>query len=63
MSASMFGAFLGLALALASAGFLFVLARRVDLPETKRVLHIAAAAEVVLLPIMGWFAGPLLAGD
>jgi len=63
MSAGVIGAILGLALALASAGFLLALARRVDMPETRRVLHITAAVEVVLLPIVGWFAGSLIAGE
>ena len=63
MSAGLVGAFIGLALALASAGFLYALARRVDLPETRRVLHVTAAIEIVLLPVAGWFAGSLFAGD
>ena len=63
MSASVFGAFAGLGLALASAGFLFALARRVDLPETRRALHLAAGIEIVLLPLAGWFLGPLIAGE
>ena len=63
MSAGMIGAFAGLALAFASAGFLFALSRRVDMPETRRVLHVTAAAELVLLPALGWFLGPLFAGD
>lgn len=63
MSPSAIGAFVGLGLALASAGFLYALSRRVEMPETKRVLYITAAVELVLLPMMGWFVGPLFAGE
>jgi hypothetical protein len=63
MSAGMIGAFVGLALAFASAGFLFALSRRVEMSETKRVLRVTAAAELVLLPALGWFLGPLIAGE
>ena len=63
MSASAIGAFLGLGLALVSAGFLYALSRRVDMPETKRVLHLTAAIELFLLPVIGWFVGPLIAGE
>ena len=63
MSAGMFGALIGLALAFAGAGFLFALSRRVDLPETRRALRVTATAELLLLPAIGWFLGPLLAGE
>lgn len=63
MSAGLIGAFLGLGAALASAGFLHALAGRVDLPETRRALHVSAVVQIVLLPVVGWFAGPLIAGE
>ena len=40
-----------------------LLASRVDLPETKRVLNITGLSQFVLLPIVGWFAGPLISGE
>ena len=39
------------------------LAGRVDLPETKRVLKVTGLSQFVLLPVVGWFVGPLFVGD
>jgi hypothetical protein len=63
MSASVIGALVGLAIAVADYFLLRLLASRVDLDDTKRVLKITGLSQFVLLPIVGWFAGPLIAGD
>ena len=63
MSVSVIGALVGLAAALASMAFLNALAKRVDLPETKRALKVSGAVQLVLLPVMGWFAGSVFAGE
>jgi hypothetical protein len=63
MSARLIGALAGLALAVADFLLLRLLASRVDLPETRRVLTITGLSQFVLLPLVGWFVGPLFAGD
>ena len=63
MSASLIGALVGLVIAAVDFALLRLLASRVDLPETKRVLNIAGLSQFVLLPLMGWFVGPLIAGE
>ena len=63
MSANLIGALLGLVAALASAAFLRALAARVELPETKQALKVSGAVQLVLLPVLGWFAGSVFAGD
>jgi len=63
MSASVIGALVGLAIAAVDYLLLRMLAARVDLDDTKRVLKITGISQFVLLPIVGWFAGPFVAGD
>lgn len=63
MSAALIGALVGLALAVADYAVLRLLATRVDMPETKRVLKITGLSQFVLLPLVGWFVGPLFAGE
>jgi hypothetical protein len=63
MSASVIGALVGLVIAAMDYLLLRMLAARVDLDDTKRVLKITGISQFVLLPIMGWFAGPFVAGD
>jgi hypothetical protein len=63
MSASVIGALVGLAIAAVDYFLLRLLASRVDLEETKRVLNITGLSQFVLLPIVGWFAGPLIIGE
>ena len=63
MSAGMIGALAGLTMAAVDFGLLRLLASRVDLPETKRVLNITGLSQFVLLPIVGWFVGPLFIGE
>ena len=63
MSASLVGALAGLAIAVADFMFLRLLASRVDLDETKRVLNVTGLSQLVLLPAIGWFVGPLFSGE
>jgi len=63
MSASVIGALVGLAIAAVDYLLLRLLASRVDLDDTKRVLKITGISQFVLLPIVGWFAGPFVVGE
>ncbi|MCO6050731.1 hypothetical protein NGM99_13165 [Mesorhizobium sp. RP14(2022)] len=63
MNAAMVGAGAGLILALAEFAFFQMLAKRVDLPETRKALRVTAILQIVLFPVVGWFVGPLLFGD
>ncbi len=63
MNASVIGALVGLVIAAVDYLLLRLLASRVDLDDTKRVLKITGISQFVLLPIVGWFAGPFVVGD
>ncbi|MCV3208915.1 hypothetical protein OHD62_25455 [Mesorhizobium sp. YC-39] len=63
MNASLIGALVGVVVAAADFALLRLLASRVDLDETKRVLNITGLSQFVLLPIVGWFVAPLFAGE
>ena len=63
MSAGMIGALAGLVIAAADYFLLRLLASRVELEDTKRVLNITGLSQFVLLPIVGWFVGPLFIGE
>jgi hypothetical protein len=63
MSASFIGALVGLAIAAVDFALLRLLASRVDLPETKRVLTVTGISQLVLLPLVGWFVAPLFTGE
>jgi hypothetical protein len=63
MSASFIGALVGLAIAAVDFALLRLLASRVDLPETKRVLNVTGISQFVLLPLVGWFVAPLFTGE
>ena len=63
MSASLIGAIVGLLVAVADFALLRMLAARVDLPETKRVLNITGFSQFFLLPVIGYFVAPYLAGE
>lgn len=63
MSASFIGALVGLAIAAVDFALLRLLASRVDLPETKRVLTVTGISQFVLLPLVGWFVAPLFTGE
>ena len=63
MSAGMIGALIGLVIAIADFALLRLLASRVELPETKRVLNVTGLSQLVLLPIVGFFVAPLFSGE
>jgi hypothetical protein len=63
MSAGLIGALVGLVIAAVDFALLRLLASRVDLPETKKVLNVTGVSQFVLLPIVGYFVGPLFAGE
>jgi hypothetical protein len=42
--------------------FLRALSRRVDLPETKKVLNVVGMVQLVLFPVVGWFAAGAIGG-
>lgn len=63
MSARVIGILAGLAIAALDYVLLRMLAARVDLPETRRVLNITGLTQFVLLPAVGFFVAPLLIGD
>ena len=63
MGASGIGALVGVLIAAVDFALLRMLASRVELEDTKRVLNITGLSQFVLLPIVGWFAGPFLVGD
>ncbi len=63
MSTALIGAVVGLIVAVADFYLLRLLASRVDLPETKRVLNITGLSQFVLLPVIGYFVAPLFSGE
>ncbi len=63
MSGSLIGALIGIVIAAADFVVLKMLAGRVDLDETKRVLNVTALSQIVLLPLVGWFVGPYVFGE
>jgi hypothetical protein len=63
MSAGIVGALIGLVIAIADFALLRLLASRVELPETKRVLNVTGLSQLVLLPIVGYFVAPLFVGE
>ena len=63
MSVALIGALVGLGIAVVDLMLLRLLASRVDLPETKTVLNVTGLVQLVLLPVVGWFAAPFLVGE
>ena len=63
MSGMTTGALIGLALGIVGFVAMRTLARRVELPETKTVLNLAAIVDLALFPVLGAFAGGLVTGD
>ena len=63
MGVAVIGALVGLGIAVIDFALLRLLASRVELPETKQVLNVTGMIQFVLLPVMGWFIGPLISGD
>jgi hypothetical protein len=63
MSAGLIGALAGLAIAVADFVLLRMLAARVDLPETKKVLNITGFSQFVLQRAIGYLVAPYVVGD
>jgi hypothetical protein len=63
MTSNLIGVLVGVLVAAADFALLRLLASRVDLPETKRVLNITGLSQFVLMPIVGYFVAPMLIGD
>lgn len=63
MSAGMIGALFGLAVAVADLLLLRLLASRVSLAETKKVLNVAGFSQLFLLPVAGWLIGHYAFGE
>ena len=63
MTIGLIGAAAGLALAAVEFVCFRLLAARVELPETRRVLNVAGLIQFVLFPVVGWFVARALFGD
>ena len=63
MSAAWIGVLVGLVVAVIDFAALRLLASRVDLPETKRVLTITGLTQFVLLPVIGYIVAPYVIGE
>jgi hypothetical protein len=63
MSGIYWGAIVGLVIGATGFFAMRALARRVELPETKAVLNMAAIVDLALFPVLGAFAGGLITGD
>ncbi len=63
MSGMYAGAIAGAVLGVVGFFAMRTLARRVELPETKQVLNMAAIVDLALFPVLGAFAGGLITGD
>ena len=63
MSGMYAGAITGLVLGVIGFVAMRALARRVELPETKTALNLAAIVDLALFPVVGAFAGGLITGD
>lgn len=59
----MIGALFGLAVAVADLLLLRLLASRVSLAETKKVLNVAGFSQLFLLPVAGWLIGHYAFGE
>lgn len=63
MSAGMIGALIGLVVAIGDLLLLRLLASRVTLAETKKVLNVAGVSQLFLLPVAGWLIGHYVFGE
>ena len=62
MSSSEIGLIAGLALGIVNYGLLHALQKRVELPETKKVLKIVGLLDLALLPFLGFLIGTYVFG-
>ncbi len=63
MSGMQIGAIIGLCMGVVGFFAMRTLARRVELPETKSALNLAAIVDLALFPVLGAFAGGLVTGE
>jgi nucleoside recognition membrane protein YjiH len=63
MSSGMIGALVGLVVAIVDLFLLRLLATRVSLPETRKVLNVTGFSQLLLLPAAGWLVGHYVFGD
>jgi hypothetical protein len=63
MSAGMIGALIGLVVAVVDLLLLRLLASRVSLADTKKVLNVAGLSQLFLLPVAGWLIGHYAFGE
>jgi hypothetical protein len=62
MTSSEIGLIAGLALGILNYGLLYALQKRVELPETKKVLKIVALLDLALMPFLGFLIGSYVFG-
>lgn len=63
MSAGVIGALIGLVVAIVDLVLLRLLASRVSLADTKKVLNVAGFSQLFLLPVAGWLIGHYAFGE
>jgi nucleoside recognition membrane protein YjiH len=63
MSTGMIGALIGLVVAVVDLFLLRLLATRVSLPETRKVLNVTGVSQLVILPVAGWLVGHYVFGE
>ncbi|NMG40027.1 hypothetical protein GRZ55_12320 [Chelativorans sp. ZYF759] len=63
MSAGVIGALIGLVVAIVDLVLLRLLASRVSLADTKKVLNLAGFSQLFLLPVAGWLIGHYAFGE
>jgi len=63
MSTGVIGALIGLVVAIVDLVLLRLLASRVSLADTKKVLNVAGFSQLFLLPVAGWLIGHYAFGE
>jgi hypothetical protein len=62
MSVALAGALVGLLVGLAAYAAIIRVAEAMPNADVKKVLRIAGLVDVVLFPVVGWFAAPMIFG-
>jgi hypothetical protein len=63
MSSGLIGALIGMVVALVDFALLRLLATRVSLAETRKVLNVVGLSQLLLLPVGGWLLGHYVFGE
>jgi cell division protein FtsX len=63
MSAGLIGALIGMVVAVVDFFLLRLLATRVSLPDTRKVLNLVGLSQLLLLPVGGFLLGHYVFGD